>query len=437
MTSLHQFLTLYQAHNDFEKNVVEILRSGLSLKALRENSGLTARQQRRWEFEWKKWRSHLLLQVFYRLPNLSRPHREIATQYRDEYDSLLNEIAAEFVCRILMEFDPDLGVRGSSLTAKLSIWVNSKLRLKWRLLELITPQKKTRELQLLELILNLTKRSPDGFTKSEFLLAIAPKKNITEAWATEFLLELLPRFWSSAPEGDRYFFDDQRLETYIDQWQQPLYVITLDPAIATQIPAPDLSPVQEDIPTLSEKITNLLLENRSQLEKICVKNNPSCNCVRLLENYFQQQLYQVKINEENVTRLLGVKRPTYQSHLERKCLPAFWELAIYTSPVSQINHKTHQIPLKNYIEIDPKYRLRKCYYSDRNGVDYINCNSQNLATQILLFFTPKPEKWKNLALFYQLSCDTLMRFWKMKCLFLISLITFELESELTDCVEVD
>ena len=437
MTSLRQFLVTYRPHNDFEKSTIEILCGGLALRHLAAQSDLTSRQQRRLEFEWKKWRSQLLLQVFYRLPNLTRPQREIAAQYRDEYDSLVNEVAAEFVHRILTEFQPKLVTQGKSLTAKLSIWVNSKLRLKWRLLDLVTPQKKTRDLQLLELILELVGRSPDGFTKAEFLAAVGQKKYLNQAWATDFLLELLPKFWSAAPDGDRYFLDSQRLENYIAQLQQQLYVVPLDPAIAAQIPSQNPACTNANQPTLSSKITNLLLKHRDQLESICVKNSPSCNCVLLLENYFQQQLHQVDINEEQVTRLLGVKRPTYQSHLERKCLPAFWELAIYSSPVSQINHKTQKIPLKNYIETDPKSRLKKCYYTDRNGTDYVDCNSKNLARKIMVFFTPKPEKWKNLALFYQLSCDTLVRFWKMKCLFLISLITFELESELTDGIEVD
>ena len=417
--------------------MVAILLKGLDLQEQSRNFELTPRQRRRLKFEWKKWRSHLLLDVFYRLPTLSRPQREIAAQYREDYDSLLNDIAMEFVARILTEFQPEQVTQAQSLSSKLSIWVNCKLRLKWRLLDLITPQKKTNQIKVLEIILELAGRSPDGFTKSEFLEIIQQKNKFSPSWATEFLMELLPKFWSVPPENNRYFFDCQRLEDYLDQMQQQLYTVSLDPAIATKIPAPPTSQPKPESQTLASKISNLLLEHRQTLQKICVKNSPDCHCTLLLEKYFQQQLYQVKINEETVTKLLGVKRPTYQSHLERKCLPAFWELAIYTSPVSQLNPQTQEIPLKQYIEQDPESRLSKCYYVDRNGGEYPDCNSQNLAQKLLIFFTPKPEKWKNLALYYQLSRDTLIRFWKMKCLFLISLITFELESEISDRLEVE
>ncbi|MGB2925455.1 MAG: hypothetical protein WBB82_09150 [Limnothrix sp.] len=436
MANLLQYLNHYQARDEREKVIIEVLSQGLELKGT-DRSMLTARQLRNLEFQWKKWRSQLIGQVFYSLPALSRPRQMVAAQYQADYDSLLNEIAAEFALKILSEFDPNLVLQGKTLTAKLTIWVNSKLRLKWRLLDLVTPQKKTKEVRLLEIILELVRRSPDGFTKTDFLADVAKQKNIDAKFATEYLLELLPRFWSAAPEDERYFLDCSRLQAYLDQLCAQAYVKTLDPAIAAQIPDTTQSISTDQAPTLSQKIAQLLVTYRQDLKQICLKNNPHCNCVLLLENYFQEQLYDVSVNEEKIVYLLGVKRATYQSHLERKCLPAFWEFAIQTSPVSQFNHKIHKILLKEYVEADPKLLLQKCYYSDKNKRDYPDCNCQSLAKQMLIFFTPKPEKWKNLALFYDLTVDTLARFWKMKCLFLLSLVVFELEQEYTDSLKLD
>lgn len=434
MTDLLLYLNDYQPRDQREAVIVGVLCAGLELRAIAAET-LSAQQVRRLGFQWKKWRSQLIAQVFYQLPALSRPRREVAAQYREEYDSLCNEVAAEFAQRVLTEFDPALGSQGNTLTAKLTIWVNSQLRLKWRLLELVTPQKKTKDLRVLEIIVELARRSPDGFKKSEFLGEITNNKTIKPQFATEFLLELLPKFWSAAPEGDRYFLDGDRLQNYLDQRCNQAYEVSLDPAIATQIPDFTHAPTHRQTPTLSQKITQLLATYRDNLKHICLKNNAHCHCVLLLENYFQEQVYDVEINEEEIVRLLGVKRATYQSHLERRCLPAFWELAINSSPVSQFDPANPNNLLKKYIISDPKLLLQRCYYSDRNNRDYLECNCQNLAQQILTLFVPKPEKWKNLALLYDLRVDTLSRFWKMKCLFLLSLIVFELETEYTDSLE--
>lgn len=436
MTNLLPYLNDYQPRDQREGIMVGVLCAGLELQAIAVET-LSAQQVRRLGFQWKKWRSQLIAQVFYQLPALSRPRREVAAQYREEYDSLCNEVAAEFAQRILTEFDPVRGILGKTLTAKLTIWVNSQLRLKWRLLELVTPQKKTKDLRILEIIVELARRSPDGFTKSEFLGEITRQRSINPQFATEFLLELLPKFWSAAPEGDRYFLDGDRLQNYLDQRCNQAYVVPLDPAIATQIPDFTHAPTHRQTPTLSQKITQLLATYRDNLKHICLKNNPHCHCVLLLENYFQEQVYEVEINEEEIVRLLGVKRATYQSHLERRCLPAFWELAIDSSPISQFAPTSQKNLLKEYIIADPKLLLQKCYYTDKNNTDYLDCNCQNLAQQILEIFVPKPSKWKNLALFYDLTVDTLARFWKMKCLFLLSLIVFELEAEYTDPLKLD
>ncbi len=436
MTQLWQFLQDYQPRDQREGIIVEILLEGQRLQSLAVDINPGDRPYRRWQFQWKKWRSQLITQVFYQLPALSRPRREVREQYREEYDSLCNEVAAEFVEHILTEFDPYLVTQGKSLTAKLTIWINSKLRLKWRILDLVMPQQKTKEMALLELILDLAWRSPNGFTKGDFLAAIKPQQQFETQWAREFLLELLPQFWSAAPEGDRYFLDQDRLQNHVNQLSEQLYISPLDPAIASQIPDFTNIPKPPKTPTLSQKITRLLSEQRQTLNKICLKNNPQCHCMLLLENYFQEQLYQIDINEENIVRLLGIKRPTYQSHLERKCLPAFWEFVIETSPVSQMSPQSQTIPLKYYIEKDPILLLQKCYYSDKNQQDYFDCNCKNLAEKILEFFTPKPAKWNHLAALYALTNDTLIRFWKMKCLFLLSLIVFELESEYSDRLDI-
>lgn len=379
MTNLLPYLNDYQPRDQREEIIVGVLCAGLELQAIAPET-LSAQQVRRLGFQWKKWRSQLIAQVFYQLPALSRPRREVAAQYREEYDSLCNEVAAEFAQRILTEFDPALGSQGKTLTAKLTIWVNSPLRLKWRLLELVTPQKKTKELRILEVVVELARRSPDGFTKSEFLGEISRQRSINPQFATEFLLELLPKFWSAAPEGERYFLDGERLQHYLDQRCNQAYEVSLDPA--TQIPDFTHAPTHHQTPTLSQKITQLLVTYRENLKHICLKNNPHCHCVLLLENYFQEQLYDVEINEEQIVRLLGVKRATYQSHLERRCLPAFWELAINSSPVSRVDPQSQTNLLKEYIISDPKLLLQTCYYSDRNNRDYVECNCQNLAQQI-------------------------------------------------------
>lgn len=435
MTALKHFLSQYQPKDAKEEKIVGILQAGLKLQELARDPDLSDRQRRRLRFELKKWRSHLLLDVFYKLPSLSCPPKKVGFQFREEYESLLNEIAAEFVARILTEFQPELVTQSNSLATKLSIWVNSKLRLKWRILTLISPRRKHREFRVVELFLEWVKRSPDGVSLSEFAMTVDAKNSIDGVWATKYLGELLPKFSTKPPESDLYFVDGDRLDSYLLQRQQQLYTVSIDSGTVPDIIAPPPPPTKE--PTLTIKVKRLLTEYRASLQGIQVKTNAECHCFLLLEIFFREQLEDEIINETEITRKLGVKRPTYQSHLERRCLPAFWELVVHTSPVSKPLPQTQQIPLKQYIDTDPQGRLVRCYYTSRKGQEYPHCNTQNLAQQLLFFYTSKPMSWPKLAAFYQLSTDTLVRFWKVKCLFLLSLIAFELESELTDGVEFD
>lgn len=416
-----------------------ILQEGLLLQQrLQSLAQQESRQQRCLEFQYKQWRSQLIGQIFFQLPSLSRPRVHILPQVREEYDSLCNQVAAEFANKILTEFDPYLGQATDNLTSKLTIWVNSKLRLKWQILDLITPKKKTQEIRLLELINTLVRRSPMGFTKADFLAAVQQQGlKINPTTATEYLLELVPRFWCAPPDGDRYFLDASLLQHHLDSLCDAIYITPLGTELAEAIPDLRHIPQVQTGPSFATKIKQLLLQYRAKLETICLKDNPHCHCFLLLENYFLENLTGTPINDAVIVENLGVKRPTYQAHLERKCLPAFWEFAIETSPVSQVNPQTKKNLLKEYIETDPQAWLKQCYYSDHQQQVYRDCHCQNLAKKILPIFVPKPEKWKNLAQCYHLTVDTLTRFWKMKCLFLLSLVVFELEAEYTDRLELD
>lgn len=386
------------------------------------------------QIQWHQKKSrNALFNEYDRLPGLKTLDFHIIpvskiSQIEQEYADIFSEVKAEFFNLVCQDFQPIL----LSFTDSLVVYINEKLRLKYKVLELMP----SREGEHWRKLVKLLEKNGNYITVREF--AVATK--LYEDKAREYLEEhaILSNATISTNEiGESlyYFYRGLRKTSEEELAEQAKAdPLELDKSTGTDQPLSDSIPEKgfrstwdiltdvmnsdpnSNVLTWGQRlIRSIRVDSDKKLQNSHPPKRPDCNCQVLI----QRSLSEFEDSSKKFRQIaisLDIEYKRLYAHYTRNCIPLLLTIIIELSD---------QNNLRQHIEDDPGGKFQNLHLDK-----YPEITCKLLASRLLSIFQNPPIKLGDLAKKLEIETQDLKKFWENKCLFVLSRAAINIEEEM-------